>query len=108
MGEQRSLERLVERRLERCNEAVRQVLDEADRIADEYPWNALRLEGAHRRIQRGEELVGDQRLIPRERAHQRGLACIRVSDQRHACEPLVLLPPGALRLAPEVHRVELL
>ena len=53
-------------------------------------------------------LFGDQHLAPRERAHQGGLARVRVADERHAREPLALLPPRALRLALEVHRVELL
>src|SRR5258708_29678072 len=34
--EQRRLERFVEGRLERCDQPVRQVLDEADRVADEH------------------------------------------------------------------------
>src|SRR5204862_1272804 len=58
-------------------------------------------------IERREELVRDQRLASRERAHQRGLARIRVSDERHAGEALALPPPGALRLVLRLHRVEL-
>src|SRR5207237_882926 len=107
VDEQRSLERLVERRLERCDEPVRQVLDEADRVADEHAWNGLRMQSAHGSIQRREELIRDERLASRQGAHQGGLARIRISDERHAREPLALLPPGALRLAPEVRRVEL-
>src|SRR5207249_5534620 len=84
------------------------VLDEADRVADEHAWNGLRMQSAHGSIQRREELIRDERLASRKGAHQGGLARIRISDERHAREPLALLPPGALRLAPEVHRVELL
>src|SRR5207237_5949015 len=58
-------------------------------------------------IERREELVGDQRFVAGERAHQGGLARVRIADQRHAREPLALLPPGALRVAPLSHRVEL-
>src|SRR5438876_739237 len=49
----------------------------------------------------------DQRLASRERAHQGGLARVRVSDERHAGETLALPPPGALRLVLEAHSVEL-
>src|SRR5207302_4218878 len=108
VDEQRRLERFIERRLERCDQPVRKILDEADRVADEHARDALRVQGPHRGIERGEELVRDQRLASRQRAHQRGLARIRVSDERHAREPLALLAPGALRLALDGHRVELL
>src|SRR6266700_4953010 len=106
--EQRRLERFVERRLERRDQPVRQVLDEADRIADQHARDGLGVEGAHRSVERREELVGDQRLACRQRAHQGGLARIRVSDERHAGEALALPPPGALRLVLRLHRVELL
>src|SRR5260221_13008249 len=66
------------------------------------------MEGAHRGIERREELVRDQRLAARQRAHQGGFARIRVSDERHAGEALALPPPGALRLVLEGHSVELL
>jgi len=62
----------------------------------------------HRGIERREELVRDQSLASRQRAHQGGLARIRVSDERHAGETLALPPPGALRLVLEGHSVELL
>src|ERR1700694_5636125 len=108
VGEQRRLERFVERRLERRDEPVRQVLDEADRVADEHARDALGVEGPHRGIERREELVRHQRLASRQGARQGGLARIRVSDERHAREPLTLLAPGALRLALEGHSIELL
>ncbi len=106
--EQRRLQRLVEGRLERRDESVRKVLDEPDRVADEHARDGLRVQGAHRRVERREELVGDQHLAPRERAHQGGLARVRVADERDAREPTALLPPSTLRPALGVHRDELL
>src|SRR6185369_6682846 len=47
-------------------------------------------------------------LAARERAHQGGLARIRIADERQARETLPLLPPGALGLSLEDHRIELL
>src|SRR5205807_8536519 len=66
------------------------------------------MQGPHRGIERREELVRDQRLASRQRAHQSRLARIRVSDERHAGEALALPPPGALCLVLRLHRVELL
>ncbi len=43
-----------------------------------------------------------------ERTHQRGLAGVGVADQRHARESLALLPPCALGLALDIHRVDFL
>src|SRR5712691_7849542 len=79
VDEQGRLERFIERRLERCDQPVRQILDEADRVADEHTRNALGLQGPHRGIERREELVRDQRLASRQRSHQGRLARIRVS-----------------------------
>jgi hypothetical protein len=61
---------------------VRQLLDEPDRVRDEHPWLRLRLQRAHRRVKRREELVRDQHLTARERLHERRLPCVRVPDQR--------------------------
>ena len=44
----------------------------------------LRLERAHRGVERGEELVGDEHLAAGERAHQRRLAGVGVADERDA------------------------
>src|SRR5207245_4911926 len=78
------------------------------RAAYEHARHGFEMEGAHRGIERREELVRDQRLASRQRAHQGGLARVRVSDERHAGEALALPPPGALRLVLEGHSVELL
>jgi hypothetical protein len=39
---------------------VRQLLDEADRIRDQHAGRCFRAQGAHRRVERREKLVGDQ------------------------------------------------
>jgi hypothetical protein len=62
--QQRRLERLVERRLERCDQPVRQVLDETDRVADQHPRRALGLQRAHRGVERREELVATSTSLP--------------------------------------------
>ena len=80
--QQRRFERLVERGSERRDEIVRQLLDEPDRVGDEHARLRLRLQRAHRRVERREELVRDEHLAARERAHERRLACVRISDQR--------------------------
>ena len=58
----------------------------------------LRLEGAHRGVERGEELVLDEHLAARERAHQRRLARVGVADERDAQLVLPRVPPVVLLL----------
>ena len=82
--EVRRLERLVERRLEARDEIVRQLLDEADRVADEDARLRLGLERADGGVERGEELVLDVNVAAGQRAHERGLAGVRVADERDA------------------------
>ena len=82
--EQRGLERLVERRPERRDEIVRELLDEAHGVRDEHARLRLRLQRAHGRVERREELVLDEHLAAGERAHQRRLAGVRVADERDA------------------------
>ena len=67
--EQRQTSRLVERRFERRDQPVRQVLDEADGVADQHARHALGLEGAHGGVERGEKFVFDQHLAAGECAH---------------------------------------
>ena len=64
---------------------------------------------AHRRIQSGKELVGDQYLAAGKRSHQGGLAGVGVADQRDAGDflsrltGLPFLPPRTLCLALGIH-----
>src|SRR3569833_1035764 len=106
--QQRGIQRLFQRGLERRDQSVWQVLDETDRIADQYARDTLGKQGAYGGVERGEELVGDQHFATRECTHQGGLACVGVADERHAGEPLVRLSPRALRLAVGVPRRDLL
>src|ERR1019366_4988937 len=46
------------------------------------PRLRLRLQRAYGRVERREQLVLDQHLAARERAHERRLSCIGISDQR--------------------------
>ena len=61
---------------------MRQLLDEADRVADQDARLGLRLQRAHGGVERGEELVGDQHVAAGQRAHQRRLAGVGVADER--------------------------
>ena len=83
MQQQRRLARLVERGAERGDQIVRQLLDEADRVADQDARLGLRLQRAHGGVEGGEELVGDQHVAAGQRAHERGLAGVGVADDRH-------------------------
>ena len=102
--QQRRLERLVERRPERRDEIVRQLLDEPDRVGDEDARLRLGLQRAHRRVERREELVLDQHLAARERAHERRLAGVRVADERDA----QLVPRAAAVVVVSLDRRQLL
>ena len=103
--QQRGLERLVERRAERGDQVVRQLLDEADRVRDQDARPGLRLQRAHGGVERREELVRDQHLAAGERAHQRRLAGVGVADQRH---PQLVAPRGAAVVAVALDRRQLL
>ena len=105
--QQAGVQGLVQGRLERGHQPVRQVLDEADGVADQHARHALGVERAHGGVERGEELVGDQHLAAGERAHQGGLAGIGVADQRHAGEALAPLAARTLGLAFGLHRDDL-
>ena len=63
--QERRLERLVERRPEARDEIVRQLLDEADRVADEDARLRFGLERAHGGVERREQLVVDVDLARR-------------------------------------------
>ena len=63
---------------------MRQLLDEADRVGHEDARPGLRLERAHRGVERREQLVGDEHLAAGERAHERRLAGVGVADERDA------------------------
>ena len=54
------------------------------------------MQRAHGGVERREELVGDEHLAPRERAHQRRLAGVRVADSATRASPR---RPGAVRAA---------
>src|ERR1700736_32940 len=53
---------LGKRGSERRNEIVRQLLDEPDRVRDKHARLRFRLQRAHRRVKRREELVHDQHV----------------------------------------------
>jgi hypothetical protein len=87
---------------------VRQILYESDRVTDEHPWHALRVESAHGGIKRSEEFIRNQNLASRESPHQGGLASVCIADECHASDPLALLPPRALRFTFDIQRDDFL
>ena len=96
MEQVRRFERFVEGGLEAGHEIVRQLLDEADRVADENARLHLRVEPAYGRVERGEELVLDVDVAAREGAHQGRFPGVRVADQRHAARVSAVRAANAL------------
>ena len=88
---------LVERRAERRDEIVRQLLDEADGVGDEDRRLGRRHEPADRRVERREQLVGDVDVAAGQRAHQRRLAGVRVADERDRRQLAAALAPRLAR-----------
>ena len=82
-----------------------QLLDEPDRVRDEHARLRLRLQRAHRRVKRREELVRDQHLAVRERMHERRLSCIRISDQR---DPELIATRGSTLVVVSLDTLQLL
>ena len=89
---------LLERGLERLDQAVRELADEPDGVGQQDVLVGRQAEPAGGRIERGEELVLGQRVGAGQRVEQGGFAGVGVADDR--CErPLVALASGPLRRA---------
>ena len=73
-------DRLLERRLERLDELMRELADEADRVGDEVAPPAVPI-GARSRIERVEEPLPHADTRARQRVQQGGLARVRVSGE---------------------------
>ena len=88
--QQAGLQGLVERALERCDQAVRQLVDETDRVGHQDAWMRFGRERAHRGVERGKQFVGDVHLAAGQPAHQRRLARVGVAhqgDSTHVAAP---------------------
>ena len=90
--------------LERLDQLVGQLPDEADGVADQHGLPAGQRQAAGGRIERGEEAVLDPHVGRREAVEQRGLAGVRVADDGHPGEagthaglPLDLTMPAHVR-----------
>ena len=81
MQDQVAGERLLERRRERLDEAVRELADEADGVRDDVRAPEV-VVGAGRRVERVEEAVRGRHARARERVQQRRLADVRVARER--------------------------
>ena len=84
-------ERLLERRREGLDQAVRQLPDEPDRVRDDVGASEV-VEGARRRVERVEEAVGGRDLGAGERVQQRRLADVRVAGERDRGQRVALAP----------------
>ena len=73
---------LLERRLERGDQRVRQVADEPDGVGQQDVAAAAELPAAGAGVERGEELVLDQDARVGQGVHQRALAGVGVADER--------------------------
>ena len=73
-------DRLLERRLERLDELMRELADEADRVGDEVAPPAVPI-GARSRVERVEEPLPHADTRARQRVQQRGLARVRVPGE---------------------------
>src|SRR5262249_7884609 len=80
----------LERRLERCDQVVRQIADEPDRVAEQDARPVLETPLARARVERGEELVLGEYPGAGQHVHQRALAGVGVADERNG----VLLAAG--------------
>ena len=72
--------RLLERRLERLDELMRELADEADRVGDQVAPPAVPV-GARRRVERVEEPLPHADAGARQRVQQRRLARVRVAGE---------------------------
>ena len=81
--QQRGFARLGKGGLERGHQLVRQLANETDRVGNDDRRAAGQRDATHRGIQRCEELVRDVCIGARDRAKQRGLARVRVADERN-------------------------
>src|SRR6185436_18358994 len=73
---------LLERALERLDELVRQLVDEADRVRDENDQALREAQAPNGGIQRREQPILDEDAGVRQPVHQRRLAGVRVADER--------------------------
>ena len=81
--QQPGLAGLFERRLKRCNQMVRQIADETDRIAQQNLAKILDVPLPGARVERAEELILDVHIGVRQPVHQPALASVCITDQRH-------------------------
>ena len=79
----------VKRRLERRDQLVRQLADEADRVGHDHRRAARQRDPPHRRIERGEQLVGDVG-IARRSARETAWTC-----RRWCSRPAPATAPGS-------------
>ena len=93
---------LFQRGTERLHEVVGQLAHEPHGVGQRRPAATRELELARGRVERREQLVGDQGARARQLVEQRRLAGVRVPRDRHL-RHLVVLPAGALHVAGAAH-----
>ena len=82
MQQQVGLAGFFEGRLERRDQSMRQVTDEADRVGQKRIPAATELPAASARVESREQFIFDQDARLGERVHERALAGVGVADER--------------------------
>src|SRR5207248_8842700 len=80
--EQAGLPGFFERRLERSDQMMRQIADEADRVTEQDAAPVRDLPGPGAGVERREELVAGHHFAAGELVEQRALAGVGVADER--------------------------
>lgn len=89
----RRLNHLLQRRVERVHQIVGKATDESDGIAEKDRWVIAVLEAPRRRIKAGKELVGGPDVRSRQRVEERRLAGVGIPDQGDAGERVAAATP---------------
>ena len=97
--QQIGLHDFLERGAERGDQAVRQAIDEADRVRQQDLRPAGQPHLAQQRIERDEQRVRDERFLPRQAVEERRLAGVGVADQRDGRQQAFAAAVAQLRAA---------
>ena len=106
MDEQIGVFQLLKRSAERFDQMVRQLRDKADRVRQQRLTGIGDSQLPCRGVKRVEQSVVCRDVRARECVQKRRLACVRIADERHDGQ-LVLLPPAALLGAGLAHELEI-
>ena len=106
VDEQIRIFQLLKRSAERFDQMVRQLRDKADRVRQQRLTGIGDSQLPCRGVKRVEQSVVCRDVRARECVQKRRLACVRIADERHDGQ-LVLLPPATLLGAGLAHEFEI-